>query len=79
MPSNKRTSNSPIKQADHNVMGTVSRDLLEMSDQDLGKLVRSYIEDSEHGNWEGFEPVEERAIYALFTDMVIYRDHSLGS
>ncbi len=43
-----------------------------LSKEDLGQLVKDYLEDSEHDNWPGYEPAEVLAIRELLKDMKRY-------
>ena len=41
-------------------------------DQDLGTLLKEYVEESSHSSWEGYSAQEIKAVYEMFKDMVRY-------
>lgn len=41
-------------------------------DQDLGTLLKEYVEESSHSSWEGYSEQEIKAVYEMFKDMVRY-------
>lgn len=41
-------------------------------DEDLGALLKEYVEESAHSSWEGYTEQEVRAVYEMFKDMVRY-------
>jgi hypothetical protein len=48
-----------------------------ISNEDLGALIKEYIEESDHGSWEGFDMLELLGISALLRDIALYREFSL--
>lgn len=55
-------------------MPSIREKLQDLSDAELGELFRSYIADSDHNGWDGYEQNELVGVEALLTDMYIYSE-----
>lgn len=48
----------------------------DMSNADLGALLRDYLSESDHQGWEGYNARDQLAINSLVRDMMLYHDLS---
>lgn len=51
----------------------ITSTLLDTSDQELGRVIRDYLQDSIHNGWDGHPTTDRVAYYELFKDMIRHR------
>jgi hypothetical protein len=49
----------------------------DMTDAELGALLREYIAESNHGGWDGFGRHHMSGIRAFLTDVLIYQQNKI--
>jgi hypothetical protein len=52
---------------------TTTTALLNQSNEDLGALLREYVTESVHNDWDGHPEDFREAYYELFADMIRYK------
>jgi hypothetical protein len=73
----KKIDNTELGHEEYDKFFATSVDYLtkNLSNEQLGALLKEYVEESAHSSWEGYENYQVRAIYEMFVDMATYHSN----